>query len=65
VSLLSELMRDLHGELSLYVVRAGLAIDQRSLTVLDDWDKCIKDLEASDKRLPCSCHYEWEDSIGD
>jgi hypothetical protein len=49
-------MRLLLARLDVMVVRAGIAIDHRAIGVIDDVIACVKDIEESDKRLPCRCH---------
>ena len=51
MSTFSDDAAELLHELEVYVVRAGLAIDQRSLRVLDDLADLHKDYEAELNRL--------------
>lgn len=51
MSLLSDSAAELLGELDVYIVRAGLAIDQRALRVLDDLADLHKDWESELNRL--------------
>jgi hypothetical protein len=56
MSLATDDMRALLARLDVMVVRAGVAIDGRAIGVIDEIIECVKDIEASDKRLPCRCH---------
>jgi hypothetical protein len=56
MSLISEGMRACACELELHIVRAGVTMPPRALTVINELHDWIGDLEESDKRLPCDCH---------
>ena len=51
MSLISEHAADVLHELTVYVVRAGLAIDQRALKCLDELADLHRDYEAELDRL--------------
>jgi hypothetical protein len=59
MSLLSEHMRAIACELEIMVVRAGVTMPPRALTLINELHDWIGDLEESDKRL------EWAYSEGD
>jgi hypothetical protein len=62
MSLISEHMRAIACELEIVVVRAGVTMPPRALTLINELHDWIGDLEESDKRLPCDCHNAtWED----
>jgi hypothetical protein len=59
MSLISESMRACACELEIMVVRAGVTMPPRALTLINELHDWIGDLEESDKRL------EWAYSEGD
>jgi hypothetical protein len=61
VSLATDEIRTLLARLDVMVVRAGIAIDHRAIGVIDEIIACVKDIEDSDKRLPCRCHLNDEE----
>jgi hypothetical protein len=65
MSLISEGMRACACELELHIVRAGVTMPPRALTIINELHDWIGDLEESDKRMEWAYPNEREESVGD